>query len=325
MGTVPTHVMQRRTFLTAALTAAVAAASQSSAAQTSAPARRRLAIDIYGRHLLWLKTPQEVARAAREAGYDGVDLNVRPGGQGHVTPERVRQDLPPFVKAVRAEGIAVTAITPPIADADSPFADDILGTAASVGITHYWWGTYRYERGQPIASQLEALKPRVAKLAALNARHGMTAMYHTYAGNAVGTPIWDLLSILRDHDPRHVGFHYDVGHMVREGANGLWATNLRAAGRYVTGVSVKDFVWTKTAAGQWRTDWVPLGQGLVKLGELAAILKEIDFAGPIENQPEYDDGLGGKTELTIPRERFIAAIRQDQEVLRAALAAAGLV
>lgn len=322
--------MRRRSFLTGALSAACLAAAgplraEGAPAGQAVPGRRPLVLDIYGRHLLWAKTPQEVARAVRETGYDGVDLNVRPGGQGHVTPERVREDLPPFVTALRAEGVRVSAITPPIADADSPFADDILATAASLGITHYWWGTYRYERGMPIAAQLEALKPRVAKLAALNARHGMTAMYHTYAGNAVGTPIWDLLSILRDHDPRHVGFHYDVGHMVREGANGLWATNLRAAGRYVTGVSVKDFVWTKTAAGQWRTDWVALGQGLVKLGELAAILKEIDFAGPIENQPEYDDGLGGKTELTIPRERFIAAIRQDQQVLRAALSAAGLV
>jgi hypothetical protein len=31
--------------------------------------------------------------------------------------------------------------------------------------------------------QLDALKPRVAKLAALNAKYNMTAMYHTYSGN----------------------------------------------------------------------------------------------------------------------------------------------
>ncbi len=202
-----------------------------------------------------------MAAAAREAGYDGVDLNVRPGGQGHVAPERVKQDLPAFVAGVRAEGIEVSSITPPIADAESPFAEDILATAASVGIRHYWWGTWRYQAGTPIQAQLDALKPRVAGLAALSARHGMTAMYHTYAGNAVGTPVWDLLSLLKDHDPAVLGFHYDVGHMVREGANGLWAINLRAAGRYVTGVSVKDFVWTRTAEGRWRTEWAPLGAG----------------------------------------------------------------
>ena len=323
--------MHRRRFLQSCAAAAgvIAAArveAMPSARQASAPtARRPLKIDIYGRHLLWLKTPEEVAAAAKEAGYDGVDLNVRPGGQGHVTPERVKQDLPPFVAGLRKHGVEISAITPPIADADSPFAEDILATASSLGITHYWWGTYRYEPGKPILAQLEALKPRVAKLAALNAKHKMTAMYHTYAGNAVGTPIWDLLSILKDHDPAHLGFHYDVGHMVREGANGLWATNLRAAGRYVTGVSVKDFVWTKAADGRWRTDWAPLGEGLVPLDQLAAILKEIDFSGPIENQPEYHDGMGGRTVLDVPRERFIAAITRDQEILRKALAGAGLV
>jgi sugar phosphate isomerase/epimerase len=106
--------------------------------------------------------------------------------------------------------------------------------------------------------------------------------------------------------------------MVREGANGLWATNLRAAGRYVTGISVKDFVWLKGSDGRWRTDWVPLGEGLVPLREVTAVLREINFSGPIENQPEYPDGMGGQASLTIPRERFIAAIKRDQEVLRKA-------
>jgi sugar phosphate isomerase/epimerase len=292
-------------------------------AQTAA-ARKPLVIDIYARHLLWLKTPDEVAQAAIDAGYGGVDLNVRPGGQGHVTPERVKQDLPSFVAGLRKHGLRVSAITAPIADAESPYAEDILAAASSAGVTHYWWGTFRYEAGKPIHAQLEALKPRIARLAALSARYKMTAMYHTYAGNAVGTPIWDLLSILKEHDPAHLGFHYDVGHMVREGANGLWALNLRAAGPYVTGVSVKDFVWVKSADGRWRTDWVPLGEGLVPLDQMAGILKEIDFTGPIENQPEYPDGMGGRTELNIPRERFIAAIKRDQEVLRKALAGAGL-
>lgn len=319
--------MNRRTFLTSCLAAAGALHLPNGSVGRAQPAagRKPLVIDIYARHLLWLKTPDEVAQAALDAGYGGVDLNVRPGGQGHVTPERVKQDLAPFVAGLRKHGLRVSAITAPIADADSPYAEDILATASSVGVTHYWWGTYRYETGKPIQAQLEALKPRIAKLAALSARYKMTAMYHTYAGNAVGTPIWDLLSILQTHDPAHVGFHYDVGHMVREGANGLWALNLRAAGRYVTGVSVKDFIWVKSPEGRWRTEWVPLGEGLVPLDQMAAILAEINFSGPIENQPEYPDGMGGRTELTIPRERFIDAIKRDQEILRKALAGAGLV
>lgn len=320
--------MQRREFLeTCGVVAGafVLPAPASAAAQAPVRPQRPLKIDIYGRHLLWLRNPDEIAAIATEMGYDGLDINVRPGSQGHVAPERVKQDLPLFVAAIRKAGLSVSAITPPITDADSPYAEDILATASSIGITHYWWGTWRYVTTQSIESQLEAIRPKVAKLAALNAKYKMTAMYHTYAGNAVGTPIWDLLSILKNHDPAQVGFHFDVGHMVREGANGLWALNLRAAGKYVTGVSVKDFVWAKTQDGRWRTEWAPLGEGLVPLNELAKILKEIDFSGPIESQPEYGDGMGGQSTLTIPRERFVAVLKKDQQVLRAALAGVGLV
>jgi sugar phosphate isomerase/epimerase len=285
----------------------------------------KLKIDIYGRHLLWLKSADEVAITAKEMGYDGVDVNVRANGQGHVLPERVARDLPPFVAAIRKHGLDVSAITPSIADADTPYAEEILRTAADLGIRHYWWGTFRYAAGQPIMQQLDELKPRVAKLAALNKKYGMTAMYHTYAGNAVGTPIWDFLYVLKEFDPALVGFHYDLGHMTREGANGLWATNLRAAGAYVRGVSVKDFIWVKGNDGRWRTEWVPLGEGLVQLDQFATILKEIQFSGPIENQPEYPDGAGGETQIKIPRERVMAALKKDQQVLRKSLATVGLV
>jgi len=310
--------MNRREFL---YTSALAVGTL----QSSPPRPSKLKIDIYGRHLLWLKSADEVATAAKRMGYDGVDVNVRANGQGHILPEKVAQDLPPFVAAIRRYGLEVSAITPSIADAENPYAEEILRAASELGIRHYWWGTYRYAAGKPVMQQLEELKPRVAKLAALNKKYGMTAMYHTYAGNAVGTPIWDLLSVLKEFDPALVGFHYDLGHMTREGANGLWVTNLRAAGEYVRGVSVKDFIWVKGNDGRWRTEWVPLGEGLVHLDQFAAILKEIRFSGPIENQPEYPDGVGGETQIKIPPERVFAALKKDQEVLRKSLASVGLV
>src|SRR6059036_3907191 len=181
--------MNRRQFLLASAVVAGRSALQ-------VPTTRKLKLDIYGRHLLWLKSAEEVALAAEEMGYDGVDINVRANGQGHVLPERVAQDLPQFVATIRKHGLEVSAITPSIADADTPYAEDILRTAAKLGIRYYWWGTFRYSANKPIMQQLDDLKPRVAKLAALNKKYGMTAMYHTYAGNAIGTPIWDFLYVL---------------------------------------------------------------------------------------------------------------------------------
>jgi sugar phosphate isomerase/epimerase len=311
--------MNRRAFLKSAGTAVMAA-------QLPAQTVPKFKIDAYSRHLQWLRTPDEVAAAAAEMGYDGVDLTVR-AYPGHVDPSRVAQDLPGFVNAIRKHGLQVVEITTNIADAQSAYAEEALRTASELGIQYYWWGTFRYEAGKPVMQQLDALKPRVAKLAALNAKYNMTAMYHTYSGNAVGAPIWDILYVLRDFDPAQVGLHCDIGHMTNAGGNGTWATNLRAAGPYVRGVSVKDSFIEKDANGAWRVRYVPLGEGNVELAQFAAILKEIKFSGPVEIQAEYPNGgaENAQDKLTLPRDQVLGAMKKDLQVLRRAFGAAGLV
>ena len=75
----------------------------------------------------------------------------------------------------------------------------------------------------------------------LNAKYGVKAMYHNYSGpGTVGSAIWDLLHVLRNFDPRWVSFHFDTGHATNAGGNNTWALNMRAAGPYVGGLSIKD-------------------------------------------------------------------------------------
>ncbi len=216
--------------------------AQEAPAPPHVPPAHPLKIDAYSRHLQWLRTPDEVAQACIDMGFTGLDITVRPY-PGHVDPTKVAQDLPPFVNTIRKHGIDVDMITAPITDADSPNAEEILATASSLGITHYWWGTFHYDATQPVMEQLDALKPRVEKLVALNQKYKMKAMYHTYEGDRmVGAAIWDLLYVLKNFDPAYVSFHYDVGHMVVAGGGNTWALNLRAAGPYIGGVSAKDYV-----------------------------------------------------------------------------------
>jgi sugar phosphate isomerase/epimerase len=316
--------MNRRELLALATTAA--ALSPHLSAQDTMPGPAKLKIDIYSRHLLWLRSAEEVAAAAHEMGYDGIDLTIRPGLGGHVAPERVATDLPPFVAAIRKTGLKVSSITAPIVDAQSPHAEEILQAASEAGINHYWWGTFRYEVGKPVMQQLDALKPRVAALARLNEKYKMSAMYHTFAGTSVGASIWDLLYVLRDFDPHRVGFHYDTGHMASEGAAGSWATNLRAIGPWLSGIAAKDYAWEKGTNGQWNRRAVPLGQGFVRLPQIASILKELNFSGPVEIQAEYPNGGAdqGRNEITLPREQVLLTMRNDQEVLRKALKEADL-
>jgi sugar phosphate isomerase/epimerase len=326
--------MDRRRFLQATAAAALTAQARAQQKPDAAVGARasesgsntKLKVDAYSRHLQWLRTPDEVAEAVIEMGYEGLDLTVRPY-PGHVDPSRVSEDLKPFVGAIRKHGIEVHSITCPITDADSPNAEAILQAASELGIRYYWWGTFRYDKNAPIMQQLDALKPRVAKLAALNAKYNMTAMYHTYSGSQmVGAAVWDFLYVLKDFDPAQVGLHYDIGHMTNAGGNGTWETNLRAAARYVRGVSVKDSYIEKTPEGKWRVRYVPLGQGNVQLEQFASILKAIGFSGPIEVQAEYPNGgaENAQDKLTLPRSQVLGAMKNDLMILKRALAQAGL-
>ena len=237
--------MDRRELLRTGVATAAGVLAAPALAQTAALPQtgpQKLKIDAYSRHLAWLRTADECAEACIEMAFEGLDIAVRPY-PGHVDPTKVKTDLPPFVNAIRSHGLIVDTITTNIADADSPNAEAILDAASSLGIKHYWWGTWRYDLTKPIRPQIEALKPRVAKLAKLNEKYGMKAMYHNYSGaGTVGNMIFDLLDVLQNFDPRWVSFHYDTGHAVEAGANGTWELGLRAANAYVGGVSFKDYV-----------------------------------------------------------------------------------
>src|ERR1051326_4721488 len=179
---------------------------RSLAAQQTQPAHSLPKVAIFSKHLQFLDG-DALAAAAASIGFDGIDITVRKGG--HVLPERVSRDLPPLVASIRSHGLEVPMITADIVDSDSPHAEDILRTIDGLGIRNYRWGGFKYTSGAPYAAQLDGFKTRIAKLAALNARYRVCAMYHTHSGkDLVGAPIWDLYILLKDFDPTSVGVNY---------------------------------------------------------------------------------------------------------------------
>ena len=166
------------------------------------PRGRRLKVAIFSKHLQFLQG-DGLAAAAAKLGFDGIDITVRKGG--HIEPERVRYDLPPLVASIRRHGLEVPMITAGIVDAETPHAEEMLRAMSDLGIHYYRWGGFTYHAREPFPAQLERLKERSAKLAALNARYQVCAMYHTHSGPEVGAPIWDLYMVLKDLDPNDGG------------------------------------------------------------------------------------------------------------------------
>jgi len=280
----------------------------------SAQAAPKLKVTIFSKHLQFVQG-EELAQAAASLGFDGVDITVRKGG--HVAPQRVKQELPGLVAAIRQHGLEVPMVTTDILDSETPFAEDIVRTAAELGIRHYRFGGFKYEANQPYPAQLEALRPRLAKLAALNARYQSCAMYHTHSGvGLVGASIWDLYMVMRDLDPKAVGVNFDVAHATIEGGIGGWINSFRITGPHLRGIAVKDFVWAKDAKGKWKEQWVPLGEGMVHWSEFWGMVKQAGFDGPLQVHFEYP--------LPEAREGTYAAMKRDLAALRAQLAKASL-
>src|SRR5690606_12641509 len=111
-----------------------------------------LSVNIFSKVLQWLDY-SEMADAAAEAGYEGIDLTVRPGG--HVLPENVERDLPQAVKAIRKAGLGIPMITTSITSATDPLSERILKTAGGLGVRYYRMGWYRYADKLSIADNLK--------------------------------------------------------------------------------------------------------------------------------------------------------------------------
>ena len=312
--------MQPKVSRRALLAAGAALASRARAAGE----QQKLKVAIFSKHLHFL-SGEELAKAAAEIGFDGLDLTVRKGG--HVEPERVRQSLPPLAAIIRKHGLEVPMLTTDIVDVGTPFTEDILQTMADLGIRNYRFGGLRWAADQPYSAQLDAMKPRLAKLAALNARYRACAMYHTHSGTGVvGANIWDLYILMKDLDPNAVGVNYDLAHAMIEGGVGGWINSFKITGPHLRGIAVKDFEWNKDAKGNWRAQWKPLGEGMVRLPQFFRMVAEAHFSGPLQMHFEYPLGGAdnGSATITISREEVYGAMKRDLGKVRGYLGQANL-
>lgn len=295
--------LNRRDFLKQTSVAALAAAVAPAATSLAAPAGGKKLpwkFCAFEKPLLFLNY-DETAEVFAELGFDGIEAAVRPGG--HVLPERVEEDLPKFVEALKKRGLEITILTSGINSATQPHAEKVLRTAAKLGIKRYrmlWW---KYDLTKPIRSQLEALRPGLKELVALNRELGLSGLYQNHAGpDMVGAGLWDIYDLIKDFAPGDLGLAYDIRHAQVEG--GLsWPTHFNLVKSHIGAVCVKDFEWDQSKLKN-----VPFGTGRVDV-KIMQMVKAAKFGGPISVHVEYNEGGNDK--------KFIAgAFQKDFATLR---------
>lgn len=297
----PTDSTRRHFLKTAALAAAVSTVTRPVFAATPAAPWKIIAFSKPFAQL----SPDDTADLVADIGWDGIECPVRTKS-GQIAPERVEEDLPKMVEAMKKRGKEVTIVTTEITKLD-PLAEKVLRTSAKLGIKKYRLGFTKYTKDKPVTETVREVGAALKDIAALNKELGIQGGWQNHSGvDYVGAPLWDLWTMLRDLDPKHIGVCFDIGHATLEG--GLsWPVQARLMEPYYVAVFLKDFFWEKGAKG-WQPHWCPFGEGMVQKSFLTN-LKASAYAGPICQHHEYKN-LGTGPEMVANMKKDLATLRE---------------
>lgn len=265
-------------------------------------------IHIFSKHLQFLDY-NAMSEVAREIGFDGIDLTVRP--KGHVLPEKVEDDLPKAVDAMKKAGLAPSLFCTAVESAVNATDVRLLQTAARLGFRYYRMNWYRYPDNQSMPQALDSFADKIGGLARLNKKLGLTGCYQNHAGILIGSSIWEVYQLLKKAAPEDMGSQYDIRHATVEG--GLsWQNGLNLIMPRIKTIVLKDFIWTQRS-GKWITQNVPFGQGMIDWDAYFKILKKNNIRVPFCLHLEYPIGgaESGSSKLTSDPNTVYEAMKRD--------------
>ncbi len=274
---------------------------------------KELKVHLFSKHLQFLNY-DNMSEVAKEMGFNGLDLTVRP--KGHVLPERAAEDLPKAVSAMNKHGLNPHMMTTNIWDATNLKEKKVLEIASKLGLTHYRTAWLKYPENRTIAESQAIYGQQARDLEAVNKDLGLIGCYQNHAGKHVGAPIWDLPPIFSVTENKHIGCQYDIRHAVVEGGNS-WELGLRQIMPFIKSIVIKDFKWGKVA-GKWRPVNVPLGEGMVDFKRYFELLKKAEINVPVSLHLEYDLGGAehGDSKISIDKKEVFAKMKKDLNFLR---------
>jgi len=300
--------MQTRRQFLATTTLASSALVLKTASWAEAGSKSKFKISGFTKELQSLSL-EETARAARQMGWDGIECPVRPKGQ--ILPERVEEDLPRLVEALKKQELELPIIATSIHNPTEKYTETILRTARQLGIRYYRMGWWNYDFNKSIQSQLNDIKVQLKDLAGLNADLDMIGVYQNHSGgDSVGAPVWDIYELLSAVNSNYIGCHFDIGHAMVEGGF-AWRINYERVKPFIRAVIVKDFKWSYEDNQYGEVAWCPIGDGMIN-PEFFRLIKNSGFNGPVTMHFEYQVGGKGRNRIR----HLMAAMKRDGETLR---------
>ena len=237
----------------------------------------------FSRVFQFLKDPYRAADFLRSCGYDGVEWTVRAGGfldPAAATAEKLKVLKDAADKAgIKAENIVVDFLR-----GDDPGAERVILLAADAGFRSFRGDYFKYDRAKTNRENFDAFRSGFDSLEKLARKSGLKACYqnHSTYNKKVplfGSLVWDLASVVKDHDPKYIGIQYDPMHVRAEGGPS-WDHTLGAIAPWIDIVCLKDFYYKLDASGKdWKRELVPAGKGIVDFAEVKRLM-ELEGVAP---------------------------------------------
>ena len=261
--------MNRREFIGGALAATVAPAFGKVEVKPEYHA--------FSRVFQFLKDPYKAADFLKSCGYDGVEWTVRKGG--FLEPYKVTvASMQVLQDAARKAGIKADNIVVDFLRGDDAGAETIARAAKEAGFKSFRGEYFKYDRTKTHRENFDAFKSGFDTLEALAKKSGLKACYQNHSTYnkkipLFGSLVWDLASVVRDHDPKFIGIQYDPMHVRAEGGPS-WDHTLGALAPWIDIVCLKDFHFALDESGKdWKRDLVPAGKGIVDFVEVKRLME----------------------------------------------------
>jgi sugar phosphate isomerase/epimerase len=248
---------------------------------------------------------EDAAALTAEAGMDGIDCPVRPGGE--ILPEHAAKELPEYAAALKKRNLQMPFLTTGITSVASPHTEEILRTAKQLGVHYYRLGFTNKQADAPPGKQVSEVRAKLKDLASLNKEMGLGAVLENHSASGrgyVGGDLSEMYEVVKDFDPAQIGVAFDIGHAIIAHGDD-WRRHFEELKSHLKVAYIKD---------------IRRGQGFVRFGkgELASngyfrLLKEMGSRTPCCLHIEFDWSDKGKSKT---RAALLQALQESTQVLR---------
>jgi sugar phosphate isomerase/epimerase len=305
--------LSRRDFIVrTALASSAAAVCGASAFQAGSAEQWPPAVVVFSKIYQDLKLNfEEAAALTVDAGLDGIDCPVRPGGE--ILPEHAVKELPEYAAALKKRNLQMPFVTTGITSLTSPHTEEILRTAKQLGVQYYRLGFTNRQPDAPPGKQIGEVRAKLKDLAPLNKELGIGAVLENHSASGrgyIGGDLTEMYEVVKDFDPAQIGVAFDIGHAIIAHGDG-WRAQFERLKSHLRVAYVKDI---RRGEG-----FVRFGQGELASNGYFTLLKQMGYRTPVCLHIEFDWSDKGRSKA---RGALLQALQESTRVLRRWLAEA---